>query len=114
MLFLFPGLDIFMRINGRARATVEPGLLARLVEGSKIPKAATVVAIDEVLFHCGKAVNRAGLWKEEARLDRHALPTPGQMVVALNAAAAGRLADQAEAAQLDQHYAHAMRHNLYG
>ncbi|QJE00386.1 pyridoxamine 5'-phosphate oxidase [Massilia forsythiae] len=114
MLFLFPGLDIFMRINGRARATVEPGLLACLAEGSKIPKAATVVAIDEVLFHCGKAVNRAGLWKEEARLDRHALPTPGQMVVALNAAAAGRPADQAEAAQLDQHYAHAIRHNLYG
>lgn len=114
MLFLFPGLDIFMRINGHARATVEPGLLARLAEGDKVPKAATVVAIDEVLFHCGKAINRAGLWRQDAQIDRRALPTPGQMVVALNAAAAGHPAHQAEAAQLDQHYTHAMRHNLYG
>ena len=114
LLFLFPGLDIFMRINGRARATVDPALLAPLAEGGKLPKTAIVVAIDEVLFHCGKAINRAGLWREEARLDRHALPTPGQMVVAMNAAAEGKPADQAAAAQLDAHYEHAVRHDLYG
>ncbi|MGG8896300.1 pyridoxamine 5'-phosphate oxidase family protein, partial [Escherichia coli] len=55
MLFLFPGLDIFMRINGRGRVTDEPTLCAGLAEGTKIPKMAIVVAVDEVLFHCGKA-----------------------------------------------------------
>jgi PPOX class probable FMN-dependent enzyme len=114
LLFLFPGLDIFMRINGRARATLDPALLARLAEGGKLPKTAIVVAIDEVLFHCGKAISRAGLWREEARLDRHALPTPGQMVVAMNAAAEGKPVDPAAAAQLDAHYEHAVRHDLYG
>jgi PPOX class probable FMN-dependent enzyme len=114
MLFIFPGLDIFMRINGRASVTTSPELLTALSEGSKRPKTAVVVAIDEVLFHCGKAINRAGLWKPEAQLDRNRLPTPGKMVTAMTAAAAGRAADAAEAAQLDAHYDHAVKHDLYG
>nr|WP_052170706.1 MSMEG_1061 family FMN-dependent PPOX-type flavoprotein [Massilia sp. JS1662] len=114
MLFIFPGLEIFMRINGRARATTDDALLTRLAEGGKRPKTAIVVAIDEVLYHCGKAVNRAGLWQPERHLDRTALPTPGQMVEALNAAAQGRAADAVAAAQLDAHYEHGVRHDLYG
>lgn len=114
MLFLFPGLEIFMRINGHARATTDEALLARLAEGGKRPKTATLVVIDEVLFHCGKAINRAGLWDPARHIDRDALPTPGKMVEALNAAAQGRAADAGAAAQLDSHYAHAVRHDLYG
>ena len=114
MLFLFPGLEIFMRINGRARATTDAALLVRLTEGSKRPKTAIVVAIDEVLFHCGKAINRAGLWRADRHVDREALPTPGRMVEALNAAAQGRAADAAAAGQLDAHYSHGVRHDLYG
>jgi len=114
MLFLFPGLEMFMRINGRARATTDDALLDRLTEGGKRPKTATVVAIDEVLFHCGKAVNRAGLWRPERHVDRSALPTPGRMVEALNAAAQGRAPDALAADQMDAHYAHAVRHDLYG
>lgn len=114
MLFLLPGLDIFMRINGRARATTDDALLARLSESGKRPKTAIVVAIDEVLFHCGKAINRAGLWRADRHVDRDALPTPGRMVEALNAAAEGRAADAAVAGQMDTHYSHAVRHDLYG
>jgi len=114
MLFLFPGLEMFMRINGRARATTDDALLDRLTEGGKRPKTATVVAIDEVLFHCGKAVNRAGLWRPERHVDRSALPTPGRMVEALNAAAQARAPDALAADQMDAHYAHAVRHDLYG
>ncbi|WEF34011.1 MSMEG_1061 family FMN-dependent PPOX-type flavoprotein [Pseudoduganella chitinolytica] len=114
MLFLFPGLELFMRINGRARATTDDTLLTRLAEGNKRPKTAIVVAIDEVLFHCGKAINRAGLWQTERRVDREALPTPGEMVEALNAAAQGRAVDPAAAGQLDAHYTQAVRQDLYG
>ena len=114
MLFLFPGLEIFMRINGRARATIDDALLTRLSENGKRPKTAVVVAVDEVLFHCGKAVNRAGLWQPDRHLDRTALPTPGRMLEALTAAAQGRAADAATAAQLDAHYEHGVRHDLYG
>jgi len=114
MLFLFPGLEIFMRINGRARATTNPDLRAELAEGGKLPKTVVIVAIDEVLFHCGKAINRAGLWQAGRQVDRRTLPTPGQMAAAMSAGADGRQADQAAAAQIDVHYDHAVRHDLYG
>lgn len=114
MMFLFPGLEIFLRINGRGRVSTEDALLTRLREGARTPKTATVVRIEEVLLHCGKAINRAGLWKDSARLDRQALPTVGRMMAALarlgNAPAE---MDDAQVQQIDAHYDHAVRHDLY-
>lgn len=107
MLFLFPGLEVFLRINGRARVSIDPALLDRLKEGERRPKTATVIAVDEVLFHCGKAVNRAGLWSKAARIDRKALPSVGQVLVAL-----AELGD-ADVAALDAHYERSVRHDLY-
>jgi PPOX class probable FMN-dependent enzyme len=115
MLFLFPGLDIFMRINGRARVVTDAGLLADLKEGGKVPKTATVVLVDEVLLHCGKAIHRAGLWQPASQLARDALPTVGAMMAALTRmtdADAAFSAEQLE--QVNQHYAHEVQHNLYG
>lgn len=83
LLFLFPGLDIFLRINGEAGVATDPDLLATLSEQGKTPKTAVTVHIQEVLFHCGKAINRAKLWSQEAQLDRHALPSVGQIATAL-------------------------------
>lgn len=58
MLFLFPGLNIFLRINGRGRISTDSELRESLGAAGKTPKAATLVRIDKVLFHCGRAVNR--------------------------------------------------------
>lgn len=96
MVFLFPGLEIFTRINGRGRISTDPDLLSELREGDRVPKTATVVLIDEVLLHCGKAINRARLWQDGARIDRDALPTVGKMMAEL-----ARLGD-AQAAQMDE------------
>ena len=108
MLFLFPGLEIFMRINGHAAISTHPELLQALAEGARLPKTAIVVQIDEVLFHCGKAINRAKLWTEEARLDRKALPSPGDIVAAITGA------DSGAAKAMDEGYYTAIRGNLYG
>lgn len=107
LLFLFPGLEVFLRINGRARLSCAPALLARLAEGGKTPKLGVVVDIDETLFHCGKAVNRARLWAPESQLDRAALPSIGRM----KAAVLGL--DEGQVVQMDAHYTHAVRHDLY-
>jgi PPOX class probable FMN-dependent enzyme len=114
MLFLFPGLDIFMRINGRARVVTDADLLAELTEGGKAPKTATVVLVDEVLLHCGKAINRARLWQSDAQLARDALPTVGAMLAALTKMA-GADADMTEGQveEVNAHYAHEVKHNLY-
>jgi PPOX class probable FMN-dependent enzyme len=114
MVFLFPGLEIFLRINGHGRISTDKDLLAELSEGQRTPKTATVVLIDEVLLHCGKAINRAGLWQDSARVDRDAVPTVGHVMAAL-----GKLnivpgeMDDAQVQQVNAHYDHAVRNDLY-
>lgn len=108
MLFLFPGLDIFIRINGRGRITDDAALCASLAEGTKLPKTATIVAVDEVLFHCGKAINRARLWSSDSMIDRKTLPSPGKIAAAMNQQ------DDAAADAIDARYDHAMHNGLYG
>lgn len=114
LLFLFPGLEIFMRINGQARISTDPALLMQLGEGGRLPKTAIVVAIKEVLLHCGKAVNRAHLWADASRIAAETLPTVGKMMAAL-----AKMGDTPQdigddqIAQLNTHYAHAVRNDLY-
>lgn len=108
MLFLFPGLEVFLRINGRARISTDDELLASLREGDRTPKTAIQVSVEQVLFHCGKAINRAKLWRPESQIDRTKLPSVGQMMVALT----GGSAAQAEA--VDAQYQDAVRNDLYG
>ena len=107
LLFLFPGRDVFLRINGRAHRSVQAELLDRLSESGKRPKLGVVVEIDEVLFHCGKAVHRAGLWKPENWVTAERLPSIGEMKAALM----GHGREQA--AVLDSEYEQAVRHGLY-
>lgn len=108
MLFLFPGLSVFMRINGTAKVSNDEALLLALAEGNKIPKTAIVIAIDEVLFHCGKALNRAKLWAPESHIDKALLPTPGKIVAALNGL------DSESSNLIDQKYDHSVKNELYG
>lgn len=107
LLFLFPGLEVFMRINGRGRVTTDPGLLGGLQESGKTPKTAILVEIEQVLFHCGKAINRARLWQPEGRIDRATLPSIGQMKVALTGGSPH------EAEHADAQYHRSVRQDLY-
>ena len=107
MLFLFPGLEIFMRINGHAAMSMHPELLRALAEGARLPKTAIVVKIDEVLFHCGKAINRAKLWHPDSMLDRKSVPSPGEIVAAITGA------DSATAQAMNEGYYTAIRGKLY-
>nr|WP_315399907.1 MSMEG_1061 family FMN-dependent PPOX-type flavoprotein [uncultured Duganella sp.] len=114
MLFIFPGLEIFMRINGRGEVSTDPALLARLAEGERLPKTATVVRIDQVLLHCGKAVNRAKLWRADSQLGPAALPSVGKIIAALGKRDHPQAPmDEAQIEQINQHYDHSVRHDLY-
>lgn len=107
LLFLFPGLDVFLRINGRGRINDDPALLQQLNESGKLPKTAIVVAVEQVLFHCGKAINRARLWAPDARVEREAVPSIGAMKATLSGGSA------ADAARLDADYHAAVQKDLY-
>ena len=75
MLFIVPGVDETVRLNGRATVTRDPDLLATLVSLGKTPKLAVVVEIDEVYMHCARAFLRSKLWQPESWPDPDEIPT---------------------------------------
>lgn len=107
MLFIFPGLDVFMRINGWAGVTVDEGVLERLSENSRHPKTAIVVSVESVFFHCGKAIKRAGLWDAEKHIDKSSVPSPGVMMKALAEI------EDVEPDDLDKKYEMSLKNDLY-
>ena len=80
LLFFIPGVTETLRVNGRARLTGSPELLARFEVRGRAPKAAIVVEVVEAFLHCSKALIRSRLWEESAKVDRKALPTLGRMI----------------------------------
>jgi PPOX class probable FMN-dependent enzyme len=81
MLFLIPGVDETLRLNGRARLTTDPARLEPLAVNGRVPRSGLVVEVEEVFLQCTKALVRSRLWADETRVDRKAaLPSFGQML----------------------------------
>ena len=80
LLFLVPGIDETLRVNGRARFTADADLLQPLAAHDKMPVGGLLVAIDEVFFHCGKALIRSRLWDEGTKVQRSCFPSLGRIV----------------------------------
>lgn len=107
LVFLVPGQDLFLRVNGIATVTTAPDLLAQLVEQGRQPKAAIRLAVREAFFHCGKALRRSHLWQPDDWHVPDDMPTPGQVVKDQSG-----LADLS-AAEIDAHYRQALSEQLY-
>jgi hypothetical protein len=80
LIFLVPGIDEVMRASGRAIISNDPAVLAKMAVNGKQPKLAIVIAIDEVFFHCGKALRRADLWNPARRVDRKIFPSYAEVI----------------------------------
>ena len=81
MLFMIPGVDETLRLNGRATLTTDPILLEPLAVNGRVPRSGLVVEVEEVFLQCTKALVRSRLWADETRVDRKAaLPPFGQML----------------------------------
>lgn len=65
LLFVIPGVDWTLRVNGRARISDELSLRAPLAVRGKQPDLVIVVEIDEAFMHCPRCVLRAGLWDSD-------------------------------------------------
>lgn len=79
LIFLIPGRDQTLRVNGAACVSREPELLARLTPVGKPPKTAIVVRADEVYAHCPKAFVRSRLWNPERWPAPADQPTPAEV-----------------------------------
>jgi len=80
LLFLVPGMNETLRVNGRATLVSEAPFFDELVVKGKRPDLALVVEVEELYFHCAKAFLRSSLWKPETWPDRKSIPTLGRIV----------------------------------
>jgi len=81
LLFLIPGFEDTLRVNGKARLRRDPALLEGMAVQGKVPKLAIVVTVQEAFLHCAKAFKRARLWDPEAKVERKTLPGLGRMIL---------------------------------
>lgn len=75
LLFIIPGFDDTLRVNGRARLTRDPQLLATMAVNDRVPTLAIVVEVQEVFMHCAKAFRRSHLWDPAYLQDRKQMPS---------------------------------------
>lgn len=81
LLFLVPGFDETLRVNGQASLVTDPELLDRLAIEGRPPRLAIVVAVQEVFLHCAKALRRAQLWDPAQLQDRTEMPSLMKMLM---------------------------------
>ena len=114
LLFLIPGFEDTLRVNGRGRVTKDPGLLADSAVDGKLPKFGILVAVDEAFFHCAKAFRRSRLWDLTAQLPRNTMPTLARIIMDQMAEVAKeRPPEQAEVAVWDEAIEEDYRTQLY-
>lgn len=62
LLFMVPGSGNVVRVNGRARLSIDAELLAGFAVRGRAPTLVIVIAIDEIYSQCARAILRSGLW----------------------------------------------------
>jgi len=80
LIFLIPGVDETLRINGAARLNDTEAVRNHCADERRIPKLVIEVAIAELYLHCAKALMRSSLWDPARHIQRDALPTLGRMI----------------------------------
>lgn len=80
LLFLIPGVDETLRVNGAARVRANAGALGAFATEARPPRTVVEVDVEEAFLQCGKSLMRSRLWTGEARQDRSVLPSLGEIL----------------------------------
>jgi PPOX class probable FMN-dependent enzyme len=106
LLFMVPGTEETLRVNGRAQVVSRAPYMERLSVRGKVPALAISVEVRECFFHCSKAFRRSSLWRPERWPARESLPTLGQIMK-------DQLSLDAPAELIDENLRAAARDTLY-
>jgi len=79
-LFLIPGINETLRINGKAEIRTDSEYLEIFSSFRNQPVSVIKIEVEEVFLHCAKALMRSKLWEEESKIERSSFPTMGQMI----------------------------------
>jgi PPOX class probable FMN-dependent enzyme len=91
LMFMVPGSDNVVRVNGEAKVTFDDDLRSRFTDKGRLPRSVVVIKITEVYSQCARAIMRADLWRGQ-----HAdaeVPSVGDMLAELKAGFDGRAYD---------------------
>jgi hypothetical protein len=83
LLFVVPGISETLRVNGFARLTRDPALLAACEVDGRRPWFVVDVAVHQVFSHCGKAFVRSRLWEPATWPDPLAVRSPSHSIAGL-------------------------------
>ena len=80
LLFLVPGVDETLRVNGEAVLSTAAEDISRCADDRRAPKLVVRLTVREAYLHCAKALMRSSLWSAASQVDRSVLPSMGQML----------------------------------
>ncbi|NNE81610.1 MAG: pyridoxamine 5'-phosphate oxidase family protein [Silicimonas sp.] len=78
LMFMVPGSDLVVRVNGRARLTIDPDHINRFDLYGKRPTSVILIDIAEIYVQCARALARSDLWTSGDQSDD--LPTLGDIL----------------------------------
>jgi hypothetical protein len=80
VLFLVPGMNETLRVNGFGTIILDEEILGNLSAQGKPPKSALKIEVKEAYLQCAKALIRSKLWKENYKIERDNFPTLGEII----------------------------------
>lgn len=80
LIFLIPGINETLRINGTAEIRDDDDLRELFIVRERMPPTVLLVKVHEIYLHCAKALMRSKLWDDGTKIERSQLPTMGQMI----------------------------------
>jgi PPOX class probable FMN-dependent enzyme len=81
LLFIIPGFDDTLRVNGQATLVTDPEILEGMSVNDRAPKLAIVVKVGEVFLHCAKAFRRSKLWNPDHFQSRDEMPSLSKIIL---------------------------------
>jgi hypothetical protein len=79
-LFMVPGFDETLRVNGSAVLSTDPADLALCADERRTPTLVIRLTVESVYLHCAKAFMRSKLWDTSRHNDRAQLPSMAEMM----------------------------------
>ena len=80
ILFMIPGMNETLRVNGRARISRDPQLCESFTVNGRAARSVLLVTVEQAFLQCAKALVRSKLWDPDARVERQSLPSMGRML----------------------------------
>jgi PPOX class probable FMN-dependent enzyme len=107
MLFLVPGYEETLRLNGRVVLTQDSTILTSAVPpGSNLPIVGLGIIVEECYLHCAKAALRSSIWNPMGWPDLRDVPTAAEIFQAHGGAQMGNVRDMQ--ALLDENYTNSL------